>query len=78
VHHDGAPEVVSGGNADPTLTPRGWWKADPEKRKAVGLDTSLIVLRDVLKERRFDVCFTHLVFFLAYIVLTASITWWCG
>ncbi|KAG7450782.1 FSH1-domain-containing protein [Guyanagaster necrorhizus] len=41
-------------NEDPTLTPRGWFRAFADKTRAVGLDDSLILIRDVLKERTYD------------------------
>lgn len=43
---------------DPTLTPRGWYKHSLDKTKAIGLDESLLLLRDTLKERKFDVRLT--------------------
>ncbi|KAK0456838.1 FSH1-domain-containing protein [Armillaria borealis] len=39
---------------DPTLTPRGWFRAFADKTRAVGLDESLILFRDILKERTYD------------------------
>ncbi|KAK0478133.1 FSH1-domain-containing protein [Armillaria novae-zelandiae] len=39
---------------DPTLTPRGWFRAFADKTRAVGLDKSLILFRDILKERTYD------------------------
>ncbi|KAG6872513.1 hypothetical protein C0995_009203 [Termitomyces sp. Mi166 len=50
----GAAEATNGA-ADPTLTPRAWWKVNPDKTVAYGLSESLAVIRDVLKTRRFDV-----------------------
>lgn len=38
---------------DPTLTPRAWWRPNPERTKGIGLEESLAVIRDVLKTRRF-------------------------
>lgn len=40
---------------DPTLTPRAWWRPNPERTKGVGLEESIAVVRDVLKTRNFDV-----------------------
>ncbi|KAJ7594261.1 FSH1-domain-containing protein [Mycena floridula] len=40
--------------ADPALTPRGWWKTNSNKTQTTGLDSSLLLLRDILKSRKFD------------------------
>lgn len=40
---------------DPNTALRGWWKANKEKTKVEGLEESLSLIRDVLKEQRFDV-----------------------
>ncbi|KAG6910437.1 hypothetical protein DXG01_010792 [Tephrocybe rancida] len=47
--------------ADPTLTPRAWWKVNPNKTVSYGLGESLEVIRDILKTRRFDVSTRHVV-----------------
>ncbi|TFK45046.1 serine hydrolase FSH [Crucibulum laeve] len=39
---------------DPSLSPRAWWKANADRTKAVGMEESIAVVRDVLKGRRFD------------------------
>ncbi|GLB37848.1 putative serine hydrolase (FSH1) [Lyophyllum shimeji] len=49
----GAAEAANAG-ADPTLTPRAWWKFNPDKTFAYGLRESIEAIRDVLKSRRFD------------------------
>ncbi|KAG6335828.1 hypothetical protein ID866_3264 [Astraeus odoratus] len=49
----GAQEVASA-SSDPTLTPRAWWKANPERTVARGIDESLMMLRDVLHRDRYD------------------------
>lgn len=41
--------------SDPATALRGWWKANKEKTKVEGLEESLSLIRDVLKEQRFDV-----------------------
>jgi len=38
----------------PEDTPRGWWKADPDRSKAVGLEESLLALKDVLMKDTYD------------------------
>ena len=39
------------------LTPRAWWRTNPERTRSVGLEASLLVLRDILHGgARFDVC----------------------
>ncbi|KAI6029393.1 serine hydrolase-domain-containing protein [Pisolithus microcarpus] len=42
-------------SSDPALTPRAWWRANPERTRAQGLEESLVALRDVLRRDRFDV-----------------------
>ncbi|KAG6885046.1 hypothetical protein C0993_006373 [Termitomyces sp. T159_Od127] len=37
--------------ADPTLTPRAWWKVNPDKTASYGLSESLAFIRDILKTR---------------------------
>lgn len=39
---------------DPLLTPRAWWRPNPERTKGIGLPESLTVIRDILKTRRFE------------------------
>ncbi|KAF8912681.1 FSH1-domain-containing protein [Mucidula mucida] len=48
----GASEA--GATDDPALKPRGWYKANHDKTKAIGLEDSLVLLRETLKERKFD------------------------
>ncbi|KAF9448267.1 hypothetical protein P691DRAFT_56168 [Macrolepiota fuliginosa MF-IS2] len=47
-------EQVSEQEQDPTLTPRAWWKPNPERTRGEGLEESIAVVRDVLKTRKFD------------------------
>jgi hypothetical protein len=42
---------------DPLLTPRAWWRPNPERTKGVGLEESLATVKEVLKMRMFDVSF---------------------
>jgi len=43
-------------NDDPEHAARGWWKfTDPAKTVCVGMEETLLFLRDLLKEQRFDV-----------------------
>ncbi|EAU91927.2 hypothetical protein CC1G_04694 [Coprinopsis cinerea okayama7 len=39
---------------DPTLTPRAWWKPNPERTKATGIEESIMSVREVLMSRKFD------------------------
>ncbi|KAK7460840.1 Family of serine hydrolases 3 [Stygiomarasmius scandens] len=42
-------------NDDPGHAARGWWKfTDPAKTVCVGMEETLLFLRDLLKEKRFD------------------------
>lgn len=41
-------------SSDPALTPRAWWRANPERTRAQGLEESLVALRDVLRRDRYD------------------------
>src|ERR1700676_3122921 len=43
-------------DSDPALAPRAWWKANEERTRALGLDASLALLRDVLKADQYEVC----------------------
>jgi len=49
----GAVEVANA-DVDPTLTPRAWWKVNPDKTAAYGLRESIEAIRDILKSQRFD------------------------
>ncbi|PPQ92427.1 hypothetical protein CVT25_008648, partial [Psilocybe cyanescens] len=46
--------AVADTQSDPNTALRGWWKANKEKTKVEGLEESLNLIRDVLKEQRFD------------------------
>uniref|UniRef100_D8QA76 Serine hydrolase domain-containing protein n=1 Tax=Schizophyllum commune (strain H4-8 / FGSC 9210) TaxID=578458 RepID=D8QA76_SCHCM len=46
----GAAEVAT----DASMVPRGWWKKDPTSDKAVGIENSIAVIKEVLQKRRFD------------------------
>lgn len=48
-----APEAETATN--PALAPRSWWKYDPADVKTVGLEASLMYLRDVLLRDQYDV-----------------------
>ncbi|KAK0207996.1 FSH1-domain-containing protein [Desarmillaria ectypa] len=50
--NENTPEASS--TEDTALTPRGWFRAFADKTRAVGLDESLILFRDILKERTYD------------------------
>lgn len=41
-------------SSDPSTTPRAWWKTNPEKTIAHGLEDSIIILRDILQRDRYD------------------------
>lgn len=49
----GASEANST-SSDPSITPRAWWKTNPEKTIAHGLEDSIIILRDILRRDRYD------------------------
>lgn len=42
-------------SSDPALIPRAWWKSNPERTAAYGLEQSLLMLRDILQKDRYDV-----------------------
>lgn len=51
------PEELGASEAaevDPALKPRGWWKADPERKQTIGIEASITLLRDVLKKDHYD------------------------
>ncbi|KAF8712404.1 hypothetical protein AX14_013123 [Amanita brunnescens Koide BX004] len=39
---------------DPALTPRAWWKSNKERTVFTGMEDSILMIRDVLKQRKFD------------------------
>ncbi|KAG2055547.1 FSH1-domain-containing protein [Suillus hirtellus] len=41
-------------SSDPLTTPRAWWKTNPEKTIAHGLEESILLLRDILQRDRYD------------------------
>lgn len=41
-------------SSDPSTTPRAWWKTNPEKTIAHGLEESILLLRDILQRDRYD------------------------
>lgn len=47
--------------ADPNLALRAWWKKNKDGTEAKGLKESVMYLRDVLKEGRYDVSFSCLI-----------------
>ncbi|KAL1662659.1 serine hydrolase FSH, partial [Schizophyllum commune] len=49
----GTAEVAT----DASMIPRGWWKKDPTSDRAVGIEDSIAVIRELLRERRFDSSF---------------------
>lgn len=44
----------SAAEPDPTLAPRAWWKVNEDRTVAYGLEETLELLRDVLKEQKFN------------------------
>jgi hypothetical protein len=50
--------------ADPSLALRAWWKKNTDGTEAKGLKESVMYLRDVLREGRYDVSF-----FFGFVVL---------
>lgn len=41
-------------SSDPSTTPRAWWKTNPEKTIAHGLEDSILLLKDILQRDRYD------------------------
>lgn len=39
---------------DPSLTPRAWWKPNPERTLAIGIQESVASLKELLQQNRFD------------------------
>ncbi|RPD57917.1 hypothetical protein L226DRAFT_547736 [Lentinus tigrinus ALCF2SS1-7] len=52
VNDSGAPEAST--DSDPTLVPRGWWKTDVTLTEAIGLEDSILYLRDILSKDHYD------------------------
>jgi len=48
-------ELPSEVEADTNLAPRAWWKINKDRTVAKGLAESIMYLRDVLREGRYDV-----------------------
>jgi hypothetical protein len=59
---------------DPALTPRAWWRVNRERTISVGLESSLLVLRDVLRGSQFDV---RCVAFFFPVSLDGCLSVWC-
>jgi Serine hydrolase (FSH1) len=49
-----ANEATIAPSDDPSLTPRAWWKPNPERTKAIGLEESIMSVKEVLMKRKFD------------------------
>lgn len=47
---------ASAATEDPALTPRAWWKSNKERTIFTGIEDAIMVIRDMLKQRKFDVC----------------------
>ena len=48
----GAQEATT--DSDPALLPRGWWKVDAARTKTIGLEDSILLLRDILVKDHYD------------------------
>ena len=52
------------GNEPPVTTEdstaRAWWRANEDRTVYQGIEDSILTIRDVLKQRRFDVCSLYL------------------
>ena len=48
----GAQEAST--DSDPALAPRGWWKVDAARTKTIGLEDSILQLRDILAKDHYD------------------------
>lgn len=49
----GAPEAAT--EADPALAPRGWWNVDAARTKTVGLEDSIMLIREYLLKDTYEV-----------------------
>ncbi|KAH6910313.1 serine hydrolase FSH [Coprinopsis sp. MPI-PUGE-AT-0042] len=49
-----ANEATIAASDDPSLTPRAWWKGNADRTKALGLEESIMKVREVLMTRKFD------------------------
>lgn len=49
----GAPEAAAA-DEDPSLTPRGWWRANPDRSIMTGIEESIALLRDMLSRDRYE------------------------
>ncbi|KAI0656047.1 serine hydrolase FSH [Cubamyces menziesii] len=48
----GAPEAAT--EADPALAPRGWWNVDAARTKTVGLEDSIMLIREYLLKDTYE------------------------
>ncbi|CDO72032.1 hypothetical protein BN946_scf184943.g67 [Trametes cinnabarina] len=48
----GAPEAAT--ETDPALAPRGWWSVDAARTKTVGLEDSIMLLREYLTKDHYE------------------------
>ncbi|EJF61922.1 serine hydrolase FSH [Dichomitus squalens] len=48
----GAQEAAT--DSDPALLPRGWWQVDAARTKTIGLEDSILQIRDLLLKDRYD------------------------
>ncbi|KAF9529808.1 serine hydrolase FSH [Crepidotus variabilis] len=51
---DAEPGSLADMQSNPETAMRGWWKANKERTKVTGLEESLLAIREVLKNQRFD------------------------
>jgi hypothetical protein len=52
---DAPSEELAALQANPETAMRGWWTANAERTKVTGLHESLLVIKEILKNQRFDV-----------------------
>ena len=67
---DAPLEELTALQSNPETAMRGWWTANEDRTKITGLQESLLVIKGVLKNERFDVSLTY---FQNYNELTRSL-----
>ena len=48
----GAPDAST--ESDPAMAPRGWWNTDVTRTKAIGMEDSILYIRDLLSKDHYD------------------------
>jgi hypothetical protein len=42
-------------NDDPALQPRAWWKMNADRSQTIGIEETILLLRDILRKDHYEV-----------------------